>query len=324
MPSATASKRKERPAPFCDCAVDSDCMSTTNAVRDQIVIGTDKEKVREQALLKGWNLDNLRKEGMKMESASRGEESISSGAVNKLGAYSFNNLRKRADGLQKPPGSKKVCFRCGDGFTKNHLQACKATSAKCSNCRKVGHFARVCKSPAGSVKAVHEDREDDESEVEVEEQIYELNIWAVNVKSSKRRYKYRSSTVDSHLDFKFRLVVNNKVVSILADTGAKISVCGEKQARAWGIYDKMEPSYAKVRPYCSSPIPVKGEVTCGVTYNDRTVPVRFFILAGSCSPILSGRSAVELGIISVGDRDVHPSKRHSPVPRSHRPARQTA
>ena len=240
-----------------------------------------------------------------MESASRGEESISSGTVNKLGAYSFNNLRKKAEEVQNPPGSKKLCYRCGEGFSKNHLQACKAATAKCANCRKVGHFARVCKSPARSVKALQEDhsKEDDVEEVEVEDHIYELNIWAVNVKSSKRRYKYRSPTVDSHLDFKFRLVVNNKVVSILADTGARISVCGEKQARAWGIYDKMEPSSAKVRPYCSSPIPVKGEVTCGVTYNDRTVPVRFFILEGSCSPILSGRSAVELGIISVGDKD---------------------
>ena len=298
---------------FCDCAATSACTSTANAVRDQIVIGTDKDKIREQALLKGWDLDNLRKEGMKMESASRGEESISSGQVNKLGSYSFSSLKSKEkdDGNRQPAGAsnttKKVCFRCGDKFSKNHQQSCRATSAKCANCKKVGHYARVCKSGA-NVRTVQEDQDDEPDEVEVEEQVYELNIWAVNVKSGKPRYKSRPS-VDSHPDFRFRLVVNNKVVSILADTGAKVSVCGEKQARAWGILDRMEPSSAKVRPYCSDAIAVLGEVTCGVTFNDRTVPVRFFILPGSCSPILSGKSSVELGIISIpGD-----SKMFNPI-----------
>ena len=46
---------------FCQCAYDSACTSTANAVRDQIVIGTDMEKIQERALLKGWNLEDLRK-----------------------------------------------------------------------------------------------------------------------------------------------------------------------------------------------------------------------------------------------------------------------
>ena len=47
------------------------------AIRDQIVIGTHNEKIREQALLKSWSLEDLRKKGMKAESAARGEEKIS-------------------------------------------------------------------------------------------------------------------------------------------------------------------------------------------------------------------------------------------------------
>ena len=44
------------------------------AIRDQIVVGTHNEKIREEALLKSWKLAELRTEGMKLESASREEK----------------------------------------------------------------------------------------------------------------------------------------------------------------------------------------------------------------------------------------------------------
>ena len=79
---------------FCDCAADSVCTAVSMAIRDQIVIGTHIEKIREQALLKGWNLENLRKEGMKLESAACGEEKLLQNNVNKLGKYSYKNTNK--------------------------------------------------------------------------------------------------------------------------------------------------------------------------------------------------------------------------------------
>ena len=42
------------------------------AVRDQIVIGKDNSKVREEVLKFSWDLATLRREGMKIESAVRG------------------------------------------------------------------------------------------------------------------------------------------------------------------------------------------------------------------------------------------------------------
>ena len=299
---------------FCECAADAGCSSTTNAVRDQIVIGTNKDKIREQALLKGWNLVDLRSEGMKMESASRGEDSISSATVaniNKMGAYSFGNLKNAKDQQKqyqtpKPQnpatGTGKKCYRCGDKFSRAHMQSCRGIGHNCTNCGKKDHLEDVCKTRHPPVRVVAKEEVPTPEEVEVEEQIYELNVWAVDVKSGKKKFRTRP-TVDTDVDFKFRLVINNKVVQILADTGAKISVCGEKQARAWGTFDRMVPSKVKILPYCSDPIQVMGVATCGVTYNDRTVPVHFHILPGSCSPILAGTSAVQLSIISLADRD---------------------
>ena len=87
--------------------------------------------------------------------------------------------------------------------------------------------------------------------------MYELNLWAIKARAIKPKYKTRHQ-IDSTPEFKYRLVINNKLVSILVDTGKKISVCDEKQAAAWGILDRMVPSKTKIHPYCSEPIPVKG------------------------------------------------------------------
>ena len=62
-------EKEAKTCTFCDCDDTAQCTSFNTAVRDQIVIGVHNEKIREQALLKSWKFDELRKEGMKIESA---------------------------------------------------------------------------------------------------------------------------------------------------------------------------------------------------------------------------------------------------------------
>ena len=47
------------------------CTAEETAIRDQIIIGTREQSIRQEALKKSWDLKNLRKEGMQMESAAR-------------------------------------------------------------------------------------------------------------------------------------------------------------------------------------------------------------------------------------------------------------
>ena len=91
---AAFSVRVEKEAKGCSfkCA-HVNCSAETTAVRDQIIIGTTNSKIREEALLRSWNLNELRTEGKKMESAIRGEAEISGGPVNRIGKYSFSNLK---------------------------------------------------------------------------------------------------------------------------------------------------------------------------------------------------------------------------------------
>ena len=84
---------------------------------------------------------------------------------------------------------------------------------------------------------------------------------------------------------------------MLADTGAKICVFGERQARIWNILDRMVKTSARIKPYKSDLIPVIGKAKCAVTYDKRTVPVDWYIIKEECEPVLSGIVSKELGII---------------------------
>ena len=156
------------------------------------------------------------------------------------------------------------------------------------DCGKICHFAKVCQQE--SVKVVDNKTS---KESENENDTYQLNIWKIKV--SQNVAKFNAPT--KH-DFTKHLFINNQNVKILIDTGAKVSVYGMKQAKSWDILDKLKPS-AKIHPYNSVPIKVRGTVLCSVTYNDLIVPVEFYVLPGSCQPVLEGTKAVHLQIISI-------------------------
>ena len=141
-----------------------------------------------------------------------------------------------------------------------------------------------------------ETKEDSTSEDDTE--TYQLGIW--NVEVSPQKPPEFSSTIKD--DFKREVSINNNVVRILIYTRAKVSVCGIKQANSWGLIKRIQPSHAKVHPYKSPPISVEGTALCSVTYKNRTIPVEFYILPGSCKPILDGDKAKELKTISI-DKD---------------------
>ena len=280
---------------FCECT-GNDCTAEEYAMRDQIVVGTHNEQIREAAMLKDWDLKTLRSKGMKIESAASGEEKMShANIINKLGAYSYKNVHKRKDSKKSDkPGSK--CYRCGERFSRDHLKKCKGLHAKCTNCHRKGHLEIVCMQKDVSKNDVS--HEDSESCSDSEQDTYLLNLWSMKLNSGSRHLSARTRD-----DFKTWVYANNCLVKLLCDTGAKVSVCGKKQAASWGILDRITPSQAKIRPYNSAPLQVLGTATCAVSKDSITIPVTFFVLPGSCEPILDGNAALQLKIISFHDNE---------------------
>ena len=116
--------------------------------------------------MKGWDLVELRKEGMKTESVSQGEERISHASVSKIGSYSYKNIdRKNEETSSWSEKSQKKCYRCGEVFNSRHLSKCKAKKVRCSKCDKIGHFAKVCNQK--DIKILEDSSEKDSNEEDV-------------------------------------------------------------------------------------------------------------------------------------------------------------
>ena len=193
-------------------------------------------------MIKNWKLAELCQKGMKYESAAVREEKISVCEVNKVGAYSYQNIQN-----EKTKHPTKNCYRCDSPFSTKHIKECKALKAKCSNCNKIGHFTKVCQQKNVNRVGNTEEQEDVTQETK-EVETYQLNIWNIQLLNNLPKFTAVKN------DFKKNLLVNNRLVKILIDTGAKLSVCNQRQAKLCGIYDKMKPSFAKIHPYNSAPI----------------------------------------------------------------------
>ena len=289
--------RVDKEAKHCGFKCNSaDCTAEQTAVRDQIIIGMTSEKIREEALKESWDLGSLRTNGMKLDSATRGASEIGgdSSEVNKLGKYSFKNIKDKQGAM--PQTTKSVmCWFCGLEVAgiKKHLTKCAGKKSTCLECGKFGHFAIVCNSKEeAAVKEVEKVSKLATTKSKTVDNVYNVNIFRV------------TSTTTNEEDFKVHVVLNGNVSSVLADTGAKISVCGKSDARRWNLLQKMIPTNVKIKPYGhnTSLIQPLGVSKCTVTFGSRSMPVDWYIIEDGCEPILAGRKAELLGIIKFSTR----------------------
>ena len=59
---------------------------------------------------------------------------------------------------------------------------------------------------------------------------------------------FRVSESTDGKEFKVQLMINNSLASVIADTGAKVSVCGEIEAKQWNLDKKIIKSNATIKP----------------------------------------------------------------------------
>ena len=284
--------RVEKEAKNCNYKCEhTDCTAEDIAIRDQIIIGTTNSKIREEALKNSWDYTTLRKEGMHIESAYKSAEALTSDSINRIGKYSQKYKNRQKQEKYKT----KNCYFCGSEITsaiRDHVKQCPAKKSTCNGCGKTGHFEKVCRSK--SIKQIDTEvsEEDEDHLAQNEDETYSINIFHIDTQS---KWSHASSPPS---DFQVQVIINNNLEKVLADTGAKVSVCGESEAKRYGLLDRMFPSVKKLKPYKSSPIPVKGISRCAVTFGQSSIPVEWNIIEGSCQPILSGNAAKELGIIT--------------------------
>ena len=106
-----------------------DCDAEQIAVRDQIIIRINNDDIRQEVLKNLWSLNDLRANGTHIESAYKGDAAISDSSVNKMGKYSYKQIKQEKVQPQTPQ-TQPNCYFCGSSIPastiKQHVQRCPA------------------------------------------------------------------------------------------------------------------------------------------------------------------------------------------------------
>ena len=137
---------------------------------------------------------------------------------------------KKQNSLQKNATDAILQF-----VSTKHIKECKALKAQCSNCNKIGHFAKVCQQKNVNCVDSTDSGNNRNGHIPV------LQLERSTVKQSPKFTVVKS-------DFKKNLLINNRSIKTLINAGAIMSVCREQQAKLRKSYDKTKPSFAKLHP----------------------------------------------------------------------------
>ncbi len=146
-------------------------------LRDFLVFGMNSDRVRKDCLKLGNTLtfDNARDMARAEESA---EQQLKIIGTHTAEVHAINRSRYKGKGPKHDTKTQhstnhsqksQGCGYCGDTF--HPREQCPARKAKCGNCHKIGHYARVCRMKQKNTKKVHE-IEANESSTDIAQHVF--------------------------------------------------------------------------------------------------------------------------------------------------------
>ena len=136
--------------------------STDRIIRDVLIIGCNSHSARDKIIRQGEAITlNQVIEILQTEESTRStmqqiqefqEKPVQS--VNYVSYDSRSKKSKKPSNEQNSSSSnstgptdpkKRKCFRCGESFSRKHLQECRAQNVTCDGCGIKGHYKKCCK-----------------------------------------------------------------------------------------------------------------------------------------------------------------------------------
>ena len=155
----------------------------------------------------------------------------------------------------------------------------------------------VCRNSKPLRKVEFTEKENNSENEEEVSDLYNIKIFRINANGNAPWCKLLSK-LENKNDFKYKMIINNKLDTVVADTDARVSICGTNQAKRWNLLDRMTPFKVKIKSYNSKVIPVYGITRCAVSFGGTSIPVEWHIMSGYCEPMLSVDKTLQLGIIN--------------------------
>ena len=94
--------------------------------------------------------------------------------------------------------------------------------------------------------------------------VFSANLFRVS--AEMYRADLNPSSFNSNSEFEVKVIANGSMITVVADTGARINVLGSEQAKELNLLGRMVPTRVKIKPYNSEPIPAIGVARCAVSF----------------------------------------------------------
>ena len=132
--------------------------STDRIIRDVLIVGCNSNHARDKIIRQGEAVTlNQVIEILQAEESAystmqqiQGYEkkppaSIYYQAYDSRSKKSKNPSNEQNSSSSSPTGSKRKCFRCGEPFSRQHMEECRAQNVICNGCGIKGHLKKCCK-----------------------------------------------------------------------------------------------------------------------------------------------------------------------------------
>lgn len=195
------------------------------------------------------------------------------------GNYNNSNSKNSSNNSNYSSNNKPNngnCKRCGQV----HRAKCPADGAKCYECGKMNHFARMCIFKKKFVKQMYADQDD-----EKEEEEEDLFIGIVD----KRK---KNAT-----EWNVEVTINRQKIICQIDTGAQANILSVKTADLLKIKQFLKKSSVRIFTFSGERIPVLGTVDLNFIYNNEHFNSKFFIVNMMCKDIIGIEMAVKMNLI---------------------------
>lgn len=209
------------------------------------------------------------------------------------------------NGTSRKPNQSKTCYHCGGLWPHSDQQPCPAHGKTCTTCRKLNHFAAVCRS--GRPVSTHPRRP---------ERFSHVNVLHDDSSSSDEEYLYTvtqepeqrlngvgqtKSTACNKPELKVK--IGSVHVPVLIDTGASVNVLNKDHySQITRQQTNITLQKSKIQLYAygnKASLPVLGKFDTTIEVCNTSSPATFYVIDGNHGSLLNCATATALGLLKI-------------------------